>query len=79
MAVFFRVGSIIPVFDKEYVKKARSTEDLVGENLRITLWVIPGFSNANLNYKGSLYLDDFRTHQYLNNEFVEFSIEVHES
>jgi len=30
MAVFFRVGSIIPIYDRTLVLKARSTEDLVG-------------------------------------------------
>ena len=74
MAVFFRVGAIIPVYDQELVQQARSTEDLVG--CPITLRLIPGKLSEYLRYKGRLYVDDYRTHAYKQNDFADITLEV---
>jgi alpha-glucosidase (family GH31 glycosyl hydrolase) len=75
MAVFFRVGSVIPVFDSSRVASAQSTEDLVSD-LEIKLRVVPGRHTDNLTCTGRLYIDDFHSHAYQQNSFVDINLTV---
>lgn len=73
MAVYFRVGSVIPVFDAVKVASARSTEDLVAD-LKIKIRVIHGKAQDNLTYSGRLFIDDFHSTTY--HSFAEIAITV---
>lgn len=64
MAVFFRVGAIIPCFRKEMVEKARSTEDLIQSTLELHSRVIPGRLADSLKLSGEVYIDDFNSFDY---------------
>jgi len=62
MAVYVRIGSIIPMFSSQVVELARSTEDLIDKDF--TLLVAAGKLANNLKYEGTLYIDDFISHAY---------------
>lgn len=48
MAVYFKIGSIIPMFSSQVVEQARSTEDLIDKDF--TLLVVAGKLADNLKY-----------------------------
>ena len=60
MLIFFRVGSVIPLYTAADVEKALSTEDLVDAQLEI----VPIFDSDNTAITSTLYLDDMKTLAY---------------